>query len=237
MSNSLRAAAYELGPRMRQLLEGVPVERRVAPERAHHVAVLLADRYQDRRGYVDETVDQIEKCCAFGSVKRILQALHEANIWRRVDGHRGGSRAAGSRRIPGTALTDLVTVSRDEVQARPRHGESPTSSRYDPDLVTVSRDAPLHPLSTPAQATNGDTPTIDAVIDRAVGMFIAHKSANGFTPNSPTAYARTVRRDADDHRDAVARWLGEHRDPARVALAVVSRLTGENPHASPPKAT
>ncbi len=186
MSDRLRPLVDRLGPRMSELLAVVPADRRPRAAHAHHVACLLAEDYRNNgKGYVDSTVAQLEARCAFVAVARILRALHEAGIWVRVDGHRGGAQTTGTRRVPGPVLIDLVTTDRPQVDRhdlddlvttdrpqvadgdeRPQDDEHPTSGRFGADLMTTDRPTPhsVSPLRLPASLTaehdtNGDEPT------------------------------------------------------------------------------
>jgi hypothetical protein len=95
-------------PHLRRMLAAanLPRNRRVSAEAIAEVGAQLAYRYDPaRRGYVDETVDQLADDLGIPRTKvlRVLPVLDALGLW--VVTRRGGSRDGyASRRIPGPEL-------------------------------------------------------------------------------------------------------------------------------------
>lgn len=79
-----------------ELLQAVPARRRPSVQNCALVALLLADRMRDRKGYVDETVEQVIEVLPLSkaTVTNCLYALDLIGWWRREakGNHRGGTR-------------------------------------------------------------------------------------------------------------------------------------------------
>jgi hypothetical protein len=257
VSHRLRPAADRLGPLIVDLLSVVPAERRPRAAHAHHVACLLAEDFRDRKGYVDTTVAQLEARCSFGNVARILRALHEAGIWLRVEGHRGGAHMTGTRRTPGLVLFDLVSTDRHQVEAdlmstdrhevddRPQVDDGPTSCRYDPDLMSTDRHTPhsvptlrLHAPVTGENISNGEsandetTKTINNIIEAALRRFVAHVAEQSAV-RSPDKLIASKRPAAEAMRPVITGWLERGARPYDCIAKMLARITGENEHAVP----
>ncbi len=63
------------------------------------VCFVLADKYRDPRGYVDESVDQIAEAVAMkpGTVRNVLAALDQLGLWVKIG---KGNQHSGTRRRP-----------------------------------------------------------------------------------------------------------------------------------------
>jgi hypothetical protein len=237
---------------MAELLAVVPADRRPHATPAHHVACLLAEDYRENgKGYVDSTHAQLIARCSFASMGRILRALHDAGIWVVVEGHRGGARTTGTRRVPGPVLLDLMSPDRHEVasakgadlmssdrhevantEIAPRVGDNSTSCRSDRDLVSVDRHT-LHyvsPVPTPAPID-----IVEEVSAEAIKRYVRLRDQRGdLHLANPTAYI-AKRRDeiAERWGEVIIGWVRDRRDFERIIVSIVGRLDGVE-NATPP---
>jgi hypothetical protein len=100
VSLTATTATWAIIPELRSRVAELPnAKRRPSADRVVMVALLLADRYRDDRGYTDETVPQICTVLALpdSAVRGILAALHDLGYWIRES---AGNRHAGARRRP-----------------------------------------------------------------------------------------------------------------------------------------
>jgi DNA-binding transcriptional ArsR family regulator len=108
VSGDALKAFTSLRPHLPRLLAAADVKRnrRVSAEALAEVGRQLAWRYDPtRRGYVDDTTDQLAEAIGMSptKVERCLPVLEQLGLWMAI--RRGGSRDRyGSRRIPGPEL-------------------------------------------------------------------------------------------------------------------------------------
>jgi len=99
MSIAVLNSTYQHLPALRDSIAQLPDKRRPGWANTVAVALLLADRYQDKRGYVDETVGQVAGalCLSENTVRSVLTALDQVSFWERTV---KGNQYRGSRRVP-----------------------------------------------------------------------------------------------------------------------------------------
>lgn len=100
MSVDATNATYRAFRELAVLLPTVPPRRRPSLANAQVVALYLAHRYNPQKGYVDETIAQIEAATLVsnGTVRNALRALDEIGWWVVVS---SGNRYQAARRVPG----------------------------------------------------------------------------------------------------------------------------------------
>ncbi len=177
-----------------ELLQSVPERRRPSVQNCALVALLLAERMRDRKGYVDETVDQILDVLPLSkaTVTNCLYALDMIGWWRR---QAKGNHRAGTRRTPG------VLAGHGEVDPTTQHdGADPT----EPDGEHREVDAPASLGSTPSIVRYGTQ-------HREVDLTPPHRP-HPVTPTSSPA----------DEQELVA-LVGAHLD-AHVAFDPVGQI-------------
>lgn len=103
MSVGATEATWAITASLEERLEEIPAKHRPDHARAQLVALRLADRYRDARGYTDETVPQLCEALNLrdGAVRDALAALDKLGVWVVI---RRGARGRGSRRAPGPLL-------------------------------------------------------------------------------------------------------------------------------------
>ena len=125
---SVRAyiAVWAITPRLRGLLAEVPEKRRPKFDRVLNVALRLADKYQDSRGYVDETNGQLTAVLAY-DVRPALATLDAIGVWVVAPAGRGGGRGGKGPGQPSSARTALELGGADPAQVAPeQRGADPT---------------------------------------------------------------------------------------------------------------
>lgn len=101
MSTTVLTATYQHLPKLRSDLAALDLgKHRPSWPNTVAVALLLADRYRDSRGYTDETVGQISAALVLsdGVVRDVLAALNAAGFWVK---EAKGNQHRGTRRRPG----------------------------------------------------------------------------------------------------------------------------------------
>ena len=103
-----------------ELLQAVPERRRPSVQNCALVALLLADRMRDRKGYVDETVEQVMDVLPMSkaTVTNSLYALDRIGWWKR---EAKGNHRSGTRRTPG-----LLAEHRGADPTEQHNGADPT---------------------------------------------------------------------------------------------------------------
>jgi hypothetical protein len=164
-----------------ELLQSVPERRRPSVQNCALVALLLADRMRDRKGYVDETVDQILDVLPLSkaTVTNCLYALDMIGWWTR---QAKGNHRAGTRRTPavltehGEADLTMQHDGADPTQPDGEHrevgdaaslGSTPSIVRYgtqhrEADLTTPHHPHPVTPTTSSSQRTS------EQELDRAI---------------------------------------------------------------------
>lgn len=238
------SAVLELGAEMPELVGQIDVKRRPNWQATLLVALLLADRFRPRRGYVDETVEQITSCVPVGDARPILKALHELDVW--TVSRRGGN-GQGTRRVPGRRLTALLAgpdhrgadpAEMGPVDNHDQRGVSPAQTSPDHrgvDDRSPWGDAPItvgctgdhrgvHPTTPPSIPHQPPSPddALERVIATAAGLVAEQRERNGWGPAQGGALAK-IRRELDS--SAARRWLDLGASEYNAAQALAARLT------------
>jgi hypothetical protein len=155
-----------------ELLQSVPERRRPSVQNCALVALLLADRMRDRKGYVDETVDQILDVLPLSkaTVTNCLYALDMIGWWTR---QAKGNHRAGTRRTPavltehGEADLTMQHDGADPTQPDGEHrevgdaaslGSTPSIVRYGTQHREADLTTPHHPH--PVTPTTSSSPDL-----------------------------------------------------------------------------
>jgi len=82
MSHEATEAVLGTAPMFGKAIAQLPVKRRPSADRAWLVALRLADRYRDHRGYVDSSIEQLSAEVAYlFDPGPSCRALHEIGMW------------------------------------------------------------------------------------------------------------------------------------------------------------
>ena len=180
MSVDATNATYRAFRELAVLLPTVPPRRRPSLANAQVVALYLAHRYNPQKGYVDETIAQIEAATLVsnGTVRNALRALDEIGWWVVVS---SGNRYQAARRVPGfidvdresdlavksteniTYSASLTSRSNTDTQKSRARGSDTYSASYTP----LEREPDLaHPHTTyhvnnPPKPPQGGEPAAD----------------------------------------------------------------------------
>lgn len=181
------AATYPELPRLQQAIAGIPARRRPSWSNTVAVALLLADRFQDQRGYVDETVEQISEaiCLSVTTVRTVLSALDQVGFWVRAA---KGNQHRGTRRTPG--FTTMHRGPDPAEQTVEHRGPDPTM------LPTEHR-------GVGRAASRGSAPSI-------AGWTAQHRGSDPATPHTST-YTHTSSSLDDDIRKHLDRHIDHNR--------------------------
>lgn len=177
-----------------ELLQAVPERRRPSVQNCALVALLLADRMRDRKGYVDETVEQVMDVLPLSkaTVTNSLYALDLIGWWKR---EAKGNHRSGTRRTPG-----LLAEHRGADPTEQHDGADPT------ELDAEHREVE-------DAASWGSTPSI-------VGYGQQHRGADPTPPHPP--HLVTPPSSPADEQELVA-LVGAHLD-AHVSFDPVGQI-------------
>lgn len=208
MSTTVLTATYRNLPGLRAAIESRQWgKHKPAWGSTVSVCLLLADKYRDSRGYVDETVQQIAEALVLtdGAVRDVLAALDAVGFWVKVT---KGNQHRGTRRRPGfdveaprgnPAEHDEGASRGNPAELEAEHrGETHGASR-DNDLsiagkslsiAGLPRDSPSIPITTPISSPRtDDLPT--TVIDTIAADRTRRASERGDIDN-PDAYQASI---------------------------------------------
>lgn len=117
-------ATWQMLPELKVRLLELDARRRPDYFRALAVALLLADKYRDKRGYTDETVGQISAAVSMpeNSVRTSLAALELLGYWERVG---KGNQHTGTRRRP--TFLEVSTDGTPAIEDDEHRGADPDS--------------------------------------------------------------------------------------------------------------
>ncbi len=232
MSVEATIATYEAFGELQALLAGVPEKRRPSLPRAQLVALYLAHRYHPKRGYVDETAEQIQEATLVsnGTVRNVLRALDEIGWWVVV---RSGNQHRGSQRVPG--FFDPEHREPDPAMRNNgidgEHREPDPANHLGSNITSIASLTPRseHPVDNRAsrgtdRASRG-TPPVHREPDLATPRPRIYPRA---VNKSSTTLTRAANTPDEDDRQLATTWITNHlhhnrwtiRNPQAVANAI-----------------